>query len=142
MLEQRRLELRLYDVLVKLLPEGKPADSLSQETLVAAGLASFHDFYGKSPGIFNQNRSVILPLMLSRVSLESWESQELSSHRTTATNMSNRDVYFSPGEEYVEFSRFWHESLPENMMAFPAIFGTIKDRSNSRFPRLVEDYYW
>lgn len=46
------------------------------------------------------------------------------------------------GEEYVEFSRFWHESLPENAMAFPAIFGIVKQRSHSRFPRLAEDYWW
>lgn len=45
----------------------------------------------------------------------------------------------STGEEYVQFSRFWHESLPESTMAFPGIFGTIKQRSNSKFPPLVEE---
>ncbi|CAN0184842.1 unnamed protein product [Ectocarpus sp. 6 AP-2014] len=42
------------------------------------------------------------------------------------------------GDEYVEFSRFWHESEPDSTMAFPGIFGTIKQRSNARFPPLVD----
>lgn len=91
MLEQRRLDERLYEVLVQLMPAGKLSESPSDEALASAGLADVHEFYGA---------------------------------------------------EYVEFSRFWHESLPDNAMAFPGIFGTIKDRSNARFPRLVEDHYW
>ncbi|CAM9636570.1 unnamed protein product [Pylaiella littoralis] len=41
------------------------------------------------------------------------------------------------GDEYVEFSRFWHASNPESTMAFPGILKTIKQRSYSRFPRLM-----
>ncbi|CAN0018986.1 unnamed protein product [Scytosiphon promiscuus] len=44
------------------------------------------------------------------------------------------------GDEYVEFSRFWHESDPANTMAFPGIFGTVKQRSNSRFPPLFGSF--
>ncbi|CAM9374234.1 unnamed protein product [Laminaria digitata] len=44
------------------------------------------------------------------------------------------------GEEYVRFSRFWCESLPENTMAFPGVFKTIKQRSNARFPPLEEEF--
>ncbi|CAM9324568.1 unnamed protein product [Hapterophycus canaliculatus] len=44
------------------------------------------------------------------------------------------------GDEYVEFSRFWHESDPASTMAFPGIFGTIKQRSNSRFPPLLGSF--
>ncbi|CAM9789829.1 unnamed protein product [Ascophyllum nodosum] len=43
------------------------------------------------------------------------------------------------GEEYMEFSRFWHASLPESTMAFPGIFGTIKQRSVSRFPPIIDE---
>lgn len=57
---------------------------------------------------------------------------------------SNRDITVkllsnAPGDEYVEFSRFWHESDPDGTMAFPGIFGTIKQRSNARFPPLVDE---
>lgn len=47
MLQQRRLDARLYDVFVKLMPAGKLTDSPSEDALVAAGLASFNDFYGE-----------------------------------------------------------------------------------------------
>lgn len=47
MLEQRRLDERLYAVLVQLMPIGKLDESPSDDALVAAGLANFHDFYGK-----------------------------------------------------------------------------------------------
>lgn len=48
MLDQRRLDERLYDVVVPLMPAGKLAEYPSDETLAAAGLANFHDFYGEN----------------------------------------------------------------------------------------------
>lgn len=48
MLEKRRLDARLYDVLVKLMPAGKLSEFPSEDTLVAAGLASVNEFYGEN----------------------------------------------------------------------------------------------
>lgn len=47
MLEQRRLDERLYEVLVQLMPAGKLSESPSDEALASAGLADVHEFYGK-----------------------------------------------------------------------------------------------
>lgn len=89
MLEERRLDGRIYEAVVKLMPPGQPTDSgPDEEMLVAAGLTAFNDFYG---------------------------------------------------EEYMELSRFWHASLPESTMAFPGIFGNIKQRSASRLPSIIHD---
>lgn len=49
MLEQRRLDVRIYDAVIKHMPTGIPPNSgLDEEMLVAAGLTAFNDFYGES----------------------------------------------------------------------------------------------
>eukprot|EP00904_Undaria_pinnatifida_P003332 jgi/Undpi1/129/HiC_scaffold_1.g00129.m1 len=89
MLEERRLDIVIYESLLKHIPPGRlPDESFDDETLVAAGVAALNEVYG---------------------------------------------------EEYVRFSRFWCESMPENTMAFPGVFKTIKQRSNARFPPLVQE---
>lgn len=48
MLEQRRLDCRIYDAVVNLMPPGDSIDPDSEdEMLVAAGLTAFNDFYGE-----------------------------------------------------------------------------------------------
>lgn len=49
MLEQRRLESCIYDALIKRMPSGGQDDPWpNEETLVSAGIAAFHEFYGES----------------------------------------------------------------------------------------------
>lgn len=54
MLEQRRLDGRLYDAVIKLMPAELPDSGLDEEMLVAAGVAAFNEFYGEVPGVLNQ----------------------------------------------------------------------------------------
>lgn len=50
MLEQRRLDPLLYEVLVKLMPAARVSACPSQDTLVLAGFSFFNDFYGELAG--------------------------------------------------------------------------------------------
>lgn len=48
MLEERRLDCRIYDAVVNLMPPGDSVDpDPEEEMLVAAGLTAFNDFYGE-----------------------------------------------------------------------------------------------
>lgn len=48
MLEQRRLDARMYDAIAKYMPADIVPDSgLDMEVLVEAGLAAFNEFYGE-----------------------------------------------------------------------------------------------
>ena len=148
MLEERRLDIVIYESILKHLPAGQQLsdDRLNDETLVAAGVAALNEVYGESsPNIIA--RGVVSAKLVSwrRDSL-GWFCGRLSPSNTILHDgcsvylIVGHFCFIRPGEEYVRFSRFWCESLPENTMAFPGVFKTIKQRSNARFPPLEEDF--
>lgn len=50
MLEERRLDIVIYESLLKHMPSGQqlPDDRLDDETLVAAGVAALNEVYGET----------------------------------------------------------------------------------------------
>lgn len=129
LLEQRRLDACLYDAVVKLIPAGESPED--EEMLVAAGFAAFNQIYGKMRG-----RSEAAGYLMCDDDLFFMPERRWYSNRVLTRNPL---LFHLLGDEYVEFSRFWHASNPESTMAFPGILKTIKQRSMSRFPRLVEE---